>query len=436
VNICELALLAPGLHSELAIKLLASPDDNESTTLMHLSQERNNITNALSLTMPSLSGNPTGPAPPWNRGHQVPQDVTVWSSSNDEYVRAHDAATCRERTRINLHWAVNYTAFSYHDSAFVAVGDDTSVAVVDPRSGERHMSHAHRDFVFAAAWSPTDPCLFATGAQDATVRFWDVRALGRGSLAVMPAITSAVRSIRFSPDGQYIAFSEPGDFVHVHSMNNLNSGSVEDFFGEICGIDFAPDSQSLFIGLSDQRYGGLVELERQNAPQTVEEPEWSSSHMKPLYIQSDLTRRRAGPSNPEAEAPADAGQPSEPNDEALEISQYLWYMRDRSTSAVPDPMTARGRTAEMQRTTGESEREHDSGSNEEDEEQGAEDMEPADEEQDEWFDANIDDERGLRAAMDDGEAEDAENMEVDELAVELSMDENDHAERANEERER
>jgi hypothetical protein len=99
-------------------------------------------------------------------------------------------------------------------------------------------------------------------------------------------------------------------------------------------------------------------------------------------------------------------------------------------------MTARGRTAEMHRTTGESEREHDSGSNEEDEEQGAEDMEPADEEQDEWFDANTDDERRLRAAMDDGEAEDAENMEVDELAVELSMDENDHAERANEERER
>lgn len=280
--------LITGLQSELAIKPLArcAVDNEEDTILMYLSTEQRNITNAISLTAEGRFGNPTAPAPPtvpndW--ALSTPNCVTVWSSSNDECVRAHDAAGGRERMRIDFGWAVNNTAFSHHDSAFVAVGDDTQVAIVDPRSGTRNYFDAHRDFVFAAAWSPTDPNMFATGAQDATVRFWDVRAAANGPVATLPALTSAIRAVRFSPDGHYVAFSEPNDFVHIHKSDHLDSGSVEDIFGDICGIDFSPDSKSLFVGLSEQRHGGLLELERYDPPREVDEPTWSKQQLVPLY---------------------------------------------------------------------------------------------------------------------------------------------------------
>ena len=60
-----------------------------------------------------------------------------------------------------------------------------------------------------------------------------------------------------------MAMAEPADFVHIF---DTESGWVEeqeiDMFGEIAGISFSPDSESLFIGVSDRTYGSLLEFNR------------------------------------------------------------------------------------------------------------------------------------------------------------------------------
>lgn len=133
----------------------------------------------------------------------------------------------------------------------------------------------HIDYSFACAWSP-DGRLLATGNQDMTTRLYDTRNLSR-TLAVLPAIMGAVRSIRFSDDSRFMAFAEPADFVHVVDLQRVPLDGrpkhewpddayrtqVVDFFGEIAGISFTPGGtgnggDGLFIGIADPKYG-LVE---------------------------------------------------------------------------------------------------------------------------------------------------------------------------------
>ena len=56
--------------------------------------------------------------------------------------------------------------------------------------------------------------LTGTLLQDTTTRVWDVRQPAK-SLAVLRGRMGAVRSLRFSSDGRFLAMAEPADFVHV-----------------------------------------------------------------------------------------------------------------------------------------------------------------------------------------------------------------------------
>lgn len=53
--------------------------------------------------------------------------------------------------------------------------------------------------------------------QDTTTRVWDIRQPGK-SLAVLSGRMGAVRSLRFSSDGRFLAMAEPADFVHVFDV--------------------------------------------------------------------------------------------------------------------------------------------------------------------------------------------------------------------------
>ena len=120
----------------------------------------------------------------------------------------------------------------------------------------------HLDFSFASAWHP-DNVTLATGNQDKTCRVWDVRNLSK-SVAVLKGNIGAIRSIRYSSDGQYMAMAEAADFVHVYDAKNGYEKEQEiDFFGEIAGISFSPDaeSESLFIGVWDRTYASASLLE-------------------------------------------------------------------------------------------------------------------------------------------------------------------------------
>ncbi|KAF9615486.1 hypothetical protein IFM89_023855 [Coptis chinensis] len=73
----------------------------------------------------------------------------------------------------------------------------------------------HLDYSFATAWHPNGHIL-ATCNQDKTCRVWDTRYLA-SPVAVLNGNLGAIRSIRFSSDGKFMAVAEPADFVHIYN---------------------------------------------------------------------------------------------------------------------------------------------------------------------------------------------------------------------------
>lgn len=119
----------------------------------------------------------------------------------------------------------------------------------------------HLDYSFASAWHPNG-LTFATGNQDKTCRIWDLRNLSK-SVDVLSGNLAAIRSIRFTSDGCYMATAEAADFIHVYDVKSGYGREQEiDFFGEISGISFSPDTESLFIGVDDRKYSSLLEYGR------------------------------------------------------------------------------------------------------------------------------------------------------------------------------
>lgn len=119
----------------------------------------------------------------------------------------------------------------------------------------------HLDYSFASAWHP-DGRVLATGNQDTTCRLWDIRNLSQ-SMAVLKGRMGAIRGLKFSLDGRFMAMAEPADFVHIYeTVADYSSAQEIDLFGEIAGISFSPDAESLFVGIADRTYGSLLEFSR------------------------------------------------------------------------------------------------------------------------------------------------------------------------------
>ncbi|KAK4755119.1 hypothetical protein SAY87_008876 [Trapa incisa] len=183
-------------------------------------------------------------------------------SNNDCGIRDFDM----ERFTLCKHfvypWPVNHSSMSPDGKLMVIVGDDPVGMLVDYQTGKMKMPlRGHLDFSFASAWHP-DGQIFATGNQDKTCRVWDIRNLSK-SLAVLKGNIGAIRSLRFSSDGRFMAMAEPADFVHVYDVKDGFEEEQEvDFFGEISGISFSPDTESLFIGVWDRTYGSLLQYNR------------------------------------------------------------------------------------------------------------------------------------------------------------------------------
>lgn len=123
--------------------------------------------------------------------------------------------------------------------------------------------NGHLDYSFSSAWHP-DGRVLATGNQDTTCRLWDVRNLSR-SFTVLKGRIGAVRGLKFSSDGRFLAMSEAADFVHVYDSQADYSKEQEiDIFGEIAGMSFSPDAEALFVGVADRTYGSLIEFTRRH----------------------------------------------------------------------------------------------------------------------------------------------------------------------------
>lgn len=125
------------------------------------------------------------------------------------------------------------------------------------------MVKGHRDYSFASAWHP-DGRSFATGSQDKTCRVWDVRNLTK-PVTVLKGNMAAIRSLRFSTDGQFLAVAEAADFVNIYNTSlNYQKRHEIDLFGEIAGVSFSPDDETLFIGVSDQNYPSLLQFNKRH----------------------------------------------------------------------------------------------------------------------------------------------------------------------------
>jgi WD40 repeat protein len=124
-----------------------------------------------------------------------------------------------------------------------------------------HELRGHIDYSFASAWNP-DGRTFATGNQDKTCRIWDARNLSK-SVAVLRGNIGAIRSIRYTSDGKFLALAEPADFIHIFDVESgYNRKQELDFFGEIAGMSFSPDTEVLFVGAHDANYSSLLQFGR------------------------------------------------------------------------------------------------------------------------------------------------------------------------------
>ncbi|GAB4845844.1 hypothetical protein Ancab_024848 [Ancistrocladus abbreviatus] len=234
-------LVAGGFQGELICKNLDRPGVSFCTRTTY---DDNAITNAVEIYA----------------SHSGATHFTA--SNNDCGVRDFDMEKFQLSKHFQFPWPVNHTSLSPDGKLLVIVGDNADGRLVDSRDGKTITAvGGHLDFSFASAWHP-DGITFATGNQDKTCRIWDMRKLSK-SLAVLKGNLGAIRSIRYTSDGRFMAMAEPADFVHIFDVKNGYEVEQEiDFFGEISGISFSPDTESLFIGVWDRTYGSLLEYGR------------------------------------------------------------------------------------------------------------------------------------------------------------------------------
>ncbi|CAN1346702.1 Uncharacterized WD repeat-containing protein C2A9.03 [Linum perenne] len=191
--------------------------------------------------------------------------VHFMAANNDCGLREYDMEKFQLLNHFRFPWPVNHTSISPDRRLVAVVGDNLDGLLVDSQNGKTVSKMAgHLDYSFASAWHPNG-LVFATGNQDKTCRVWDMRNLSSPT-ATLKGNLGAVRSIRFSSDGEYMVVAEPADFVHVYSTKlNYQRRQEVDFFGEISGVALSPDDESLYIGIWDRTYASLLQYNRRHS---------------------------------------------------------------------------------------------------------------------------------------------------------------------------
>ncbi|KAJ0087095.1 hypothetical protein Patl1_08498 [Pistacia atlantica] len=245
----ENLLVAGGFQGELICKYLDQPGVAFCTKL---TTDENAITNAV-----DIYRSPNGL-------------LRVMTANNDAQVRIFDAENFACLNRFSFDWSVNNTSVSPDGKLFAILGDSTVCLLADTQSGKVTGNlKGHLDYSFASAWHP-DGRILATGNQDTTCRLWDIRNPSQ-SFAVLKGNMGAIRALKFTSDGRFLAMAEPADFVHIFDTGSGYAKCQEiDLFGEIAGIAFSPDAEALFVGIADRTYGSLLEFNRKHYNQYLD----------------------------------------------------------------------------------------------------------------------------------------------------------------------
>lgn len=232
-------MLAGGFDGELVFRR-----ENEHPAIRHriLSEDANNIVN-----------------------HMQPLDDShVLISANDMAVRIMDLNTFQVAESFALPWPVNASQRSVDHRLVCAVGDGSESILFDTRTQRQTLVlHGHVDFSFSCSWS-LDGHYLATANQDHTVRVYDMR-MSTATLHVIASKMVAVRNVAFSPDGATLAVADADDFVQLLDVRSgFCYSQTVDFFGQVAGVGWTPDSESLYIGVSETGKGGVIELSRRH----------------------------------------------------------------------------------------------------------------------------------------------------------------------------
>ncbi|TXG52837.1 hypothetical protein EZV62_022006 [Acer yangbiense] len=239
----ENLMVAGGFQGELVCMYLNQPGVAFCTKL---TTDENAITNTV-----DVYRNPSG-------------SMRVVTANNDAQVRIFDTEYFGSLNQFSYDWSVNNITVSPDGKLLAILGDSTECLIAETESGKVVGNlKGHLDYSFASAWHP-DGRILATGNQDTTCRLWDIRNLSQ-SLSVLKGNMGAIRALKFTSDGRFMAMAEPADFVHIF---DTESGYVKcqeiDLFGEIAGISFSPDTEALFVGIADRTYGSLLEFDKRH----------------------------------------------------------------------------------------------------------------------------------------------------------------------------
>jgi GTPase SAR1 family protein/predicted MPP superfamily phosphohydrolase len=167
------------------------------------------------------------------------------SGSDDNTVRLWDAASGRERLRLEGHSAsVLSLAWSPDGSTLASGSADKTVRLWNAASGrELHKLQGHLDWVGSVAWSP-DGSTLASGSDDKTVGLWDA-ASGRGRHR-LEGHSGRVKSLAWSPDGSTLA---SGSFDNTVRLWDTASGReklvLEGHEAPVTHLAWSPDSRIL-----------------------------------------------------------------------------------------------------------------------------------------------------------------------------------------------
>ncbi|KAL6296971.1 hypothetical protein ACE6H2_005113 [Prunus campanulata] len=245
----ESLLVVGGFQGELICKHINQPG---VAFCSKVTTDDNAITNAVDIFQ-----SPTG-------------SMRVMAANNDAQVRVFDVQNFACLNQFSFDWSVNNTSVSPDGKLVAVLGDSADCLIADAQSGKAIGNlKGHLDYSFSSAWHPNGQIL-ATGNQDTTCRLWDIRNLSE-SLTVLKGRMGAIRAIKFSSDGRFMAMAEPADFVHImDTQSGYIKGQEIDLFGEIAGISFSPDTEALFVGIADRTYGSILEFNKRHHNQYLE----------------------------------------------------------------------------------------------------------------------------------------------------------------------
>ena len=197
----------------------------------------------------------------WNESR-----LTLMTCSNDSKIRIFDAPSYRLLRSFSFNSCVNHANFSPCKKMIGAALDDRNVVIVDYDTGDNmFVLKGHLDFSFGVAWHPMSSFIVATCNQDRSAKIWDLRMSsdhGVSPLLTLRCNLGSALNLQFSPNGEYLAFSESADFLHIYETQTFTEEQEIDVFGEIAGFSFSSETMTgerLYLGISDYTYRSLLE---------------------------------------------------------------------------------------------------------------------------------------------------------------------------------